>query len=123
MEHGNTEDVSPVKSEYKTSQMEVSRGTTTCPTSLGSSATGVVGKYGGTEEDENLTEGMRRLEVEIKRYEIMLKRAQLENMQSELDKILLKKIYLSGFLDSRHKGGRDQVRRREMILSEAMLIG
>ena len=43
----------------------------------------------------------RRLDLEARQYEMLLKQAKLESMKKELDKLSLKEINLSGFSDGR----------------------
>ena len=98
-------------------------GATTSPQNeliQGSSVGGgsVVTKKFVIEEDEDfiLAEEMRGLELEVKQYDILLKRARLEAMKLELEKISPKKNVQSGITESRNREGQaDQARRRDML--------
>ena len=58
----------------------------------------------------------RRLDLEVRQYEMMLKQAKVESMKKELEKLSLKEINLRGFTDGRHSSGQDCLARcREML--------
>ena len=109
--------------EYLTPMQGVGIGATTSPGQFGliqGSAGSAGGGNAGTkkfviEEDEDfiLAEEMRVLELEVKKYEIKLKRAKVAAMKLELEKIAPK---VNGFPESHGKERQvDQVRRRDML--------
>ena len=56
------------------------------------------------------------MEIEVRHYEMLLKRAQVESVKNEIEKLSLQKTNLSGFSDSRDRGGQAILaRRREML--------
>ena len=106
------EDVAPDASEYETLQKGISLGATTStrPTPLGfpglsAGGGGAIIKNFLIDDEEELVEEERRLEFEVRHYEMLLKRAQLESMKSELDKLSLqtisRKSRLLGFAEQR----------------------
>ena len=112
-------DVVPDACEYEAPQMGVGLGATTRLTPLGflglsAGGGGAITKKFVIDDEEALAEEERRSKMEVKRYEMLLKRAQVESMKTELDKLSLQKTNLSGFSDGRYKGGHDiQARHRE----------
>ena len=52
-------------------------------------------------DEESMIEEARRLDMEVKQYDILLKRARLEAMRAELEKLSPKKTTLSGISDQR----------------------
>ena len=109
---------------YVTPHQGIEVGVTTRPTPVGlyqgSTAGGGAGaimtKKFAINDEEMLVEEERRLALEVRHYEIMLKRAQVESMKDEIDKLSLKKAYLNVSSGSRDGGGQvGQARRREML--------
>ena len=56
-------------------------------------------------DEEMLVEEEKRLELEVRHYEMLLTRAQVESMRNGINKLSLQKTNLSGFQDSRDRGG------------------
>ena len=68
------------------------------------------------DEEEMLVEEEKRLVLEVRHNDMLLKRAQVESMKDEIDKLSLKKSNLNSFPVSRDGGGQVvQARRREML--------
>ena len=77
---------------------------------------GVVTKKFVINDEEAMIEEARRLDLEVKHYDLLLKRARLEAMKTELMEISPEKNVLSGITDSRDREGlADQNRRRDML--------
>ena len=67
-------------------------------------------------DEETLVEEEKRLKLEMRHCEMILKQAKLDAMENEISKLKLEKIDLSVFTDQRDKAGLAiQARRREML--------
>ena len=74
-------------------------------------------------EEEELADEEKRLEMEVRQYEMLLKRAQVEAMQNEIEKLSPQKTNLGGFTDSRDRDGQAiQARRREMLKQDCRFM-
>ena len=90
--------------------------TSRLPRGLSAGGGGALTKKFVIDDEEMLVEEERRLEIEVRHYEMLLKRAQVESMKHEIDKLSLQKTNLGGFSDSRDRGGQVVLaRRREML--------
>ena len=93
--------------EYMAPLQEIGMGATTSPAqsgliqgfSAGGGEEAVTKKF-VIDDEEALVEEARRLDMEVELYDLLLKRAQLEAMKIELEKLSPKKINLSGLTDS-----------------------
>ena len=97
-------------------------GKTTNPAQAGmthgvtTGGTGAVTKEFVIQGREAMMEEMTRLEMEMRHYEILLKRAKVEAMKVELEKLSPKKTFLNDISDKRGGDGQvDRARRREML--------
>ena len=96
--------------EYKTPHQGIGVEVTTRPTPVGLipgvwAGGGVVmtNKFGI--DEATLLEEEKRLELEVRHCEMVLKRAKVESMRNEINKLSLEKTnQLSGFQDSRDRG-------------------
>ena len=67
-------------------------------------------------DEEAMIQEARRLDMEVKQYDILLKRAKVEAMQIELEKLSTEKIILSGNPDLCDRDGQiDRARRRDLL--------
>ena len=114
----------PDSGGYVTPHQGIEVGVTTRPTPVGldqgstagGGAGGIMTKKFAISDEEMLLEEERRLALEVRHYEIMLKRAQVESMKDEIDKLSLKKSSLNVSSGSEDGVGRVvQARRREML--------
>ena len=114
----------PDSGGYVTPHQGIEVGVTTRPTPVGldqgstagGGAGGIMTKKFAISDEEMLVEEERRLALEVRHYEIMLKRAQVESMTDEIDKLSLKKSSLNVSSGSEDGVGRVvQARRREML--------
>ena len=96
---------------YETLQKGLGIGAATRPTPLGfpglsaGGGGGAITKKSVINDEEMLVEEEKRLELEVRHYEMLLTRAQVESMRNGINKLSLQKTNLSGFQDSRDRGG------------------
>ena len=100
--------------EYETQEEglaigSITRPTSLCFTGLSAGGEGAIIKKVLIDDEEKLVEEKRRLVFEVMHYEVRLKRARLKAMKSELGKLSLEEMYLSGFSDWRYRQA-DEVR-------------
>ena len=107
---------------FMTSLQGFGMGKTTSPEQAGmthgitAGGAGAVTKKFVINDEGVMIEEMRRLEMEVKHYEIMLKRAKVEAMKVELEKLSPEKIFLSGITDKHDREGQgNRARRRDML--------
>ena len=108
------------KDENMTSLQGIGLGATTSPAQArliqGFTAGGgeeAVTKKFVINDEETICEEARQLDTKVNQYDIQVKRARLEAMETEFEKLSPKKIILSGIPDSRHRDGGYQIYVRE----------